>query len=321
MNTRTDIVFALFDISDHLYEMPATTETFSRYLPADQQAKKWGWRLTDAGRQYIPKNSEYPSDGHPISYLFDNDGRRTLEEFQIVYIANGAGTFESQSQPHTSISAGTALLLFPSEWHRYAPDSNTGWTEYWIGFGGREAQRIMDSFFSAKSPLLAVTQTDALIQHFQQILHWLGQPVASKEQILASHIPLALALLKSSETSNESAANSDGELVMLAKAEMLKHLSDRTDLEQLAATLGVSYSRFRFAFKKQTGYSPREYENMIKLNRARDLLLRERKTVSAVAHQLGYSSVYYFSRTFKNHFKQSPQQWLKSQRASVGLKS
>lgn len=104
--------------------------------------------------------------------------------------------------------------------------------------------------------------------------------------------------------------NSDAELVIRAKAEMLTHLTDRTDLEALASALGISYSRFRFAFKKQTGYSPREYENMMKLNRARDLLLREQKSVSETADTLAYSSVYYFSRVFKKQFGQSPQQWL-----------
>lgn len=295
--------------------MPPNRDNFSRYLPSDQQARKWGWRLIDAGRQNARINTDYPSIAHPISYLFDNSGRRTLDEYQIIYIAAGAGTFESQSKAKVEITAGSALLLFPNEWHRYTPNADTGWTEYWLGFGGSEAKRIMDSFFSPKSPVVTVSQSDALLQHLEQILYWLGQPVAAKEQILASHIPLALALLRASATHNETATNSDAELVMLAKAAMLEHLADRTDLEHLAATLGASYSRFRFAFKKQTGYSPREYENMIKLNRARDLLLRERTTVSEVASQLGYSSVYYFSRAFKKHFSQSPQQWLKGQRS------
>ncbi|MGB0259719.1 MAG: helix-turn-helix domain-containing protein, partial [Coraliomargarita sp.] len=75
--------------------------------------------------------------------------------------------------------------------------------------------------------------------------------------------------------------------------------------------LGVSYSRFRFAFKEQTGFSPRTFEIMIKLNRSRDMLLREHKSVTETATALGYSSVYYFSRAFKKQFGQSPKQWLK----------
>ena len=287
------------------------TDSFSRYLPTDQQAREWGWRLIDAGKQTLIPDAPYPDKGHPQSYLFDKDGRRTLDEFQIVFIASGSGTFESASVPQTAIQPSTALLLFPGEWHRYRPDKECGWTEYWLGFGGREADRIMQSFFNPQEPMVPVGQPDALIQHFHQILHWLQKPVAAKEQILASHIPLALALLRSSSLTDEVAHNSDAELVMQAKAEMLTHLTNRTDLEALAHELGISYSRFRFAFKKQTGYSPREYENMMKLNRARDLLRREQKSVSETANALGYSSVYYFSRAFKKQFNQSPQQWLR----------
>jgi len=134
--------------------MTTNIESFSRYLPTDQQAKKWGWRLVHAGRQNVPPHSEYPSKGHPHSYLFDKSGRRTLDEYQIVYITTGSGIFESRTQPKTEVRTGDAILLFPGEWHRYYPDAKTGWSEYWIGFRGREANRIMEAFFSPKDPIL-----------------------------------------------------------------------------------------------------------------------------------------------------------------------
>ncbi len=284
--------------------------SFSRYLPTEQQARQWGWRLVHAGRQIVPENSDYPNQDHPLDYLFDSDGRRTLDEFQVVFIAHGSGTFESRSCPPEQIRAGQALLLFPDEWHRYHPHVETGWSEYWVGFRGREATRIMSTFFSPKEPVCSVRQNDALILHFDQILHWLRQPVAAREQILASHLPLILAFLKSGAFSEESSRGKDSQLVIQAKAAMLANLETHTNLEALAKELGVSYSRFRFAFKRQTGFSPREFENMIKLNRARDLLLRERKSVTETANDLGYSTVYYFSRAFKKQFGDSPKHWL-----------
>lgn len=304
-------MFAFFDIEELNSAMPPTANSFSRYLPTDQQAKAWGWRLVHAGRQTVPPHSKYPSKGHPLDYLFDKDGRRTLDEFQIVFISRGSGTFESQKQAKTTVRAGEAILLFPGEWHRYYPNPETGWSEYWVGFRGREADRIMRSFFSADTPICTVGQSDALIQHFDQILYWLQITVPAKEQILASHMPLALAFLKSGALTKDSPQSKDGELVIQAKATMLANLETNTDLEALSQQLGVSYSRFRFAFKKQTGYAPRAFENIIKLNRARDLLLRECYSVGETANALGFSTVYYFSRAFKKHFGQSPQQWLR----------
>ena len=84
----------------------------------------------------------------------------------------------------------------------------------------------------------------------------------------------------------------------------------RMSQEATARSLGVSYSKFRSLFKDQTGYSPREYENLIKLNRSRDLLQAGNHTVSATAEALGYASVYYFSRAFKRQFGVSPKKWL-----------
>jgi AraC-like DNA-binding protein len=290
--------------------MAAPETNFRRYLPTDQQAQQWGWRLIDAGRQRTLPGAVYPGAGHPVSYLFDREGRRTLDEFQLVFITSGSGLFESGSVPETTIRTGNALLLYPGEWHRYRPDPATGWTEYWIGFSGREARRIMETFFQMRSPILSVSHPDDLLRHFEQILEWLRRPGTSgREQILASHVPLALSLLKPGIAEPESLPGSGEQWVMLAKATMLEQMHSRVDLRQLAKDLGLSYSKFRFAFKEQTGYPPREYENRIKLNRARDLIAREGKSITETAAALGFSSVYYFSRAYKKRFGHPPSKW------------
>ena len=35
-------------------------------------------------------DSEYPNKEHPLDYFFDNKGYRTLDEFQLVLIAQGS---------------------------------------------------------------------------------------------------------------------------------------------------------------------------------------------------------------------------------------
>lgn len=287
-------------------------ESYSRYLPPDPTAAGWGWRILDAGRQTIAAGEAYPPVGHPQGYLFELGGRRVLDEFQIVFVESGLGYFESATQPRTEITSGTAFFLFPGEWHRYEPNRKVGWRELWVGYKGSDATRVMHQFFSPQVPILRTSRSSQLVRLFDQLLHWLDQDITGRDQIAASHIPMILAFLKAEKAAVSNPGNTDAAIVRRAKAALLQRLDERTDLEALARQLGCSYSRFRFAFKQQTGYAPREFENRIKLNRSRDLLVHNRLSVSDAADALGYSSVYYFSRAFKRAFGQSPQQWLKA---------
>ncbi|MGZ0707052.1 helix-turn-helix domain-containing protein [Coraliomargarita sp. W4R53] len=291
-------------------------QSYSRYFPADPAASGWGWRILDTGRQGITPNANYPDTEHPLGYLFDHDGRRTLDEFQIIFIESGSGEFESAQVEKTRVEAGTALFLFPGEWHRYQPDRTTGWHESWVGFRGADATRVMHQFFQPQSAVLQTRHRQEIIELFDRLLHWTTQDIAGRDQIAASHIPLILAFLKAEQTELAQPQNSDAAIVQRAKAAMLRHLDQRTDLEALAHELGCSYSRFRFAFKRETGHAPREFENRIKLNRSRDLLQHNHLSVSETADALGFSSVYYYSRAFKRAFGSSPQQWLKAQGGS-----
>lgn len=286
-------------------------QSFSRYFPSDPAAAGWGWRVLDTGRQQIAPSANYPGEGHPQGYLFDASGRRTLDEFQIVYIEAGEGRFESAQVNTCRVQAGTALLLFPGEWHHYRPETATGWRESWVGFKGADATRVMHQFFRPQQAVLATSRPREFLDLFSRLLHWADQDLAGRDQIAASHIPLILAFLKAEQESHERPDHTDASIVRRAKAAMLRQLDQRTDLEALARELGCSYSRFRFAFKKQTGHAPREFENRIKLNRSRDLLLHNQLSVSETADALGFSSVYYFSRAFKRAFGKSPKVWVK----------
>ncbi len=281
---------------------------FLRYLPPDSMANEWGWSLLDAGRQDILPEEPYPGEGHPQHYLFDKEGRRTLDEYQVVMISAGAGWFESQEVGKTRVQAGEAFLLFPGHWHRYYPDAKTGWSERWLGFRGAEADRVMARFFAPGRARFSRFDSAGLLRVMDQVNDMLRGSVAGREQILASFVPLALAHLRAPSVTRQHALSDDA-LVARTKEALAQDPNHRVDLIELAKKLGVSYSRLRFTFREQTSYSPREYENLCRLNRAGDLLRFGADNVSEIAEQLGFSSAFYFSRAFKKHFGVAPSQW------------
>ena len=71
--------------------------------------------------------------------------------------------------------------------------------------------------------------------------------------------------------------------------------------ETLAELVGVSTVYFRKLFTKITGKSPITYARAIRIEKAKEMLKSDYGKLSDIAHTLGYSSIYDFSRDFKKH--------------------
>lgn len=94
-------------------------------------------------------------------------------------------------------------------------------------------------------------------------------------------------------------------------AMMQKNYSKNYTVEELAAIAGLSYSHFSLVFKRITGYAVTEYQNLIKINKAKDLLLGGSCNVTEAAEIVGFNNIYYFSRLFKKTTGHSPSEYLK----------
>jgi AraC-like DNA-binding protein len=71
-------------------------------------------------------------------------------------------------------------------------------------------------------------------------------------------------------------------------------------LQQLADMANLSLSRFRTLFKAYTGQSVICYQNRLRINKAKNLLLSGECSVREAAREVGIHDHYYFSRLFKS---------------------
>ena len=90
------------------------------------------------------------------------------------------------------------------------------------------------------------------------------------------------------------------------------HYTETTDLTALAKLCALSESQFFAAFRQQTGMPPIRYRNHLRVEQAKLLLAGEECTNREIAELLGFESLYYFSRVFKNHTGMSPSEYAKS---------
>ena len=80
-------------------------------------------------------------------------------------------------------------------------------------------------------------------------------------------------------------------------------------MEQVAASLNLSYGRFRHVFKQQIGLAPHQYHLQVRINRAKELLRDTPMSVSKVAAALGFADLGYFSNVFKQRVGVRPSEW------------
>jgi AraC-like DNA-binding protein len=296
-----------------------TNKDFYRYLPVGPLEEQWGLYLTGAGIGKIPPGTpSYPSPTHihPASHEYSWQKGRSFHEFAIVYIFQGQGEFESEATGRTLLEDGTAIFLFPEVWHRYRPNQSTGWSEYWATFQGDYAQRLQkNGFLSPDAPLHRIGPQENIIRHFQAILDRLRfAEIGFQHEIAAEVLAIIAAVLSAAKRRAPSSGNY--ELVRRAKTVIEAQTEGPLVIEALASSLDLSAGHFRQLFKQQTGLSPYQYHQQLKINRAKSLLRSSELSIKQIAKILGFESVYSFSKLFKKKTAVSPHQWLKSQSAS-----
>ncbi|SNR71069.1 AraC-like ligand binding domain-containing protein [Lutibacter agarilyticus] len=264
-----------------------------------EQDKNWGFYVNNLGRTIFEKNLDYPSKDHPDNYVFTWDKGRTLDEFHLVLITKGEGIFDSKETGIIKISDGDVFLLFPGVWHRYKPLKKTGWTERWVGFSGEIAQQFLSNgFFTPNEPIISKCNKPAVLNHFNTLFKLFDEESFGFQR-LASGICLQLMAELYNIKQGGNKIEDLNSMVSRAKSLMYQNIYKSIDLEKIASKLGVSYSKFRMDFKKQTGVSPLQYYLLLKIEKSKELLLNTDKNQKEIAFELGFESDYYFNRLFK----------------------
>jgi len=282
---------------------------YRRYLVKPPESEAWGIAVTGCGRQTCPAGSPYPPPGHPPDHHFSWDNGRVLGACQIVFVAEGRGVFESRATGRLDVPAGTALVVLPGVWHRYAPDPETGWTEQWIELQGSTPDRLLGN--GSLGPDNAVVRMERAVKLealMDEIQARLGGAAAGFDPEAAA---LGLQIVSLVVEAQRQRAPSRPITSFVARAERL--LMDSVDkppaIPGLARELGVAYSYFRREFKRHTGLAPYQYVRRLRLEKARRMIGSSSESLQSISERLGFASPFHLSAAFKKQYGQSPDHW------------
>jgi AraC-like DNA-binding protein len=273
---------------------------YFKYLPVSKEDEKWGLCVVNTGYTQVEAAGFYPPKNHPAHHYFNWNAGRVLNEYQIIYITRGKGIFESDSCKQVEVKAGTIIMLFPGERHRYKPDSKTGWDEYWIGLKGEMIDNLVKrNFFKPESPCLYIGFNEDTFNIFNGIIERTKHENAGYQPLISG---AAMHLLGSFHSIiKQNSVECESKEVILNKARLLfrSNIAEDFSPELAAEKLQVGYSWFRKAFKNHTGLSPGQYYIQLKIERAKSMLNDPGIPIKQISNDLRFESYSYFSKLFK----------------------
>jgi AraC-like DNA-binding protein len=138
------------------------------------------------------------------------------------------------------------------------------------------------------------------------------KPTLGGLQLIRNFLELFLVNLLRDETEWEGENNifittsHAGELSEKILSLLNENIYDRLKIEDLAEQLNYSKSSLFKVFKKQTGMTISAYFAMLKINKAKELLISTDLSVTEISEKLSFDTQSYFTKSFKRATGSSP---------------
>ena len=222
--------------------------------------------------------------------------------------------FRSVSSGVIPVPANSIFFVFPNVNHDYRYDDETGWDEEWLELDPAAVMPILaSSGITASSPLRTFAAVPAVTEAFQTLfdVSRMEKPGAKLLVEAAAHRVLAEAVVVWRKGDPDTAS---ARAVEKMRQELVSDLASSRTVADAARAAGMSESRMRELFVRATGMSPKKYQMRARLVRAGKLLRETGLSVSEIAEQTGFESIFAFSRRFSKLLGCSPRVYRRQKR-------
>lgn len=275
-------------------------------------------------------SGNYPSALPSVGFFYANgtsDIQRGMCEAGIAFIFSGAkyGVMGAQHYRYDSDNAILVNARYPVAYHIEAtPDAPL--LGIYITLSRSELAQFFDDWaqiqpanpsahgtVEASEPIAVCPLNADIREAVWMLLRTLDDPMKAS-LFGAAHIRAILyAVYTSGSTDAQNAMHrwvqQDGAFAQFQKATQYiqHHYARAMTLGELAAHVGMSASSLNRCFHRYVADSPLQYLKKIRLNAAKEQLMRGGQAVQNVALDVGYESGSQFSREFKRYFGYNPQ--------------
>jgi len=224
--------------------------------------------------------------------------REQYNSFLLLLVLEGEIVFRAEKAVQNEL-----LLIDCYAPHTYYTETNAH--TLWLHFDGNNSRELFESILTERGQKIKCPAATAT--HFREMIQLTKG--GGNEAVLSSEIYALLCALLTPEKSNDRKTSAASE----AKKYIAAHFDETVRVDDLAKAAHMSTSHFARLFKEATTFSPYEYLLGVRLEKAKELLLKTELSVSEIAYKTGFNSDANFICYFKKEVGISPLQFRKMQ--------
>jgi AraC-like DNA-binding protein len=235
----------------------------------------------------------------------------------LIYCIDGKGTVSIGSR-NFNIGPGEFFIIPRGVKHSYESSEKSPWTIYWCHFVGAQSDALVDLIYAKEQNYkYAAEFVDDRILIFDRLYNFLEQGYSPEN---LTYVNLLFVQYLSSFAFGDRLSigyeESNSGPVEKSILFMQRHFEKPLALSVLAASANLSVSHYSSLFKKKTGFSPIDYFNHLKIQKACQYLQFTELRIREIALKVGISDPLYFSRLFTQTMGYGPKEY-RQQRSAV----
>ncbi|MFT4019525.1 MAG: AraC family transcriptional regulator [Agriterribacter sp.] len=231
------------------------------------------------------------------------------EQHILIYCNDGKGRVFIRNKEY-KMEADDFILIPDGMPHSYTADEDDPWSIYWIHFKGAVSGKITTDIEKKNGLHGFIRFKERSIELFNEMYTQLEKGY-SNDSLMCVNMCLwhFFSTFLFNDKYDISGKLSNKDSIDLAIDFLSKHTHRILSLEEIACEVNLSPSHFSYLFKKKTGFSPMEYFNHLKVQKACQYLLFTKLRIKEISQEVGIEDQYYFSRMFTKVMGLSPNEY------------
>lgn len=249
------------------------------------------------GCDYVQENIYRPCGYYEYQWIQCNKGKGILWLNDTKYI----------------MESGMGMLFFPNEPHKYESMSDR-WLVDWVIFKGNGIGDFIQKMLDLNHSQVLYIANSHIVRHKIEALY--NKAVSHTPEKNLSCSVLVYEILTDLVTLTSRTQKMD----MYSKFDKITpvlqyisgHFDEQLTLQQLSEVVDVTPQHLCNIFKKYTSHTVFEYINLERIQRAKEMLLRNKNMqIKEIAHTVGFTDVSYFCSVFRKAENMSPTEFRK----------